>query len=71
MLQPMGKDGRPEGFVRVLWGTKDPTNKAWMETQTLYTYNKDHQVNLKYFSSKTKSTFKFLFTCNTVSLILY
>ncbi|KAK7601263.1 hypothetical protein V9T40_008704 [Parthenolecanium corni] len=44
MLQPMGKDGRPEGFVRVLWGTKDPTNKAWMETQTLYTYNKDHQI---------------------------
>lgn len=46
----MGKDGRPEGFVRVLWGTKDPTNKAWLETQTLYTYNKDHQVNKKYFS---------------------
>lgn len=44
ILQPTNKDGRPDGFLRVLWGTKDPTNKIWMNSEVLYTYNKEHQV---------------------------
>ncbi|XP_060847650.1 MAM and LDL-receptor class A domain-containing protein 1-like isoform X1 [Rhopalosiphum padi] len=44
ILQPTNKDGRPDGFFRVLWGTKDPTNKVWMNSEVLYTYNKEHQV---------------------------
>lgn len=44
LLQPIGRDNKPDGFSRVLWATKDPTNKSWMESQILYTYNKDHQV---------------------------
>jgi hypothetical protein len=44
VLQPVGKDGRPESFFRVLWGSKDPTNKMWMNSEVLYTYNKNHQV---------------------------
>jgi len=46
ILQPTNKDGRPDGFFRVLWGTKDPTNKIWMNSEVLYTYNKEHQVIL-------------------------
>ncbi|XP_024085884.1 MAM and LDL-receptor class A domain-containing protein 1-like isoform X4 [Cimex lectularius] len=44
VLQPVGKDGRPESFFRVLWGSKDPTNKMWMNAEVLYTYNKNHQI---------------------------
>lgn len=43
ILQPI-KDARPDGYLRVLWGTKDPTNHVWMKSEVLYTYNKDHQV---------------------------
>ncbi|XP_072154876.1 MAM and LDL-receptor class A domain-containing protein 1 isoform X1 [Bemisia tabaci] len=43
ILQPV-KDGRPDGFFRVLWGTKDPSNRMWMEAEVLYTYNRDHQI---------------------------
>lgn len=45
ILQPVNKDGRPDGYLRVLWGTKDPTNDMWMKSEVLYTYNKDHQVS--------------------------
>ncbi|XP_046682188.1 MAM and LDL-receptor class A domain-containing protein 1-like [Homalodisca vitripennis] len=44
ILQPVNKDGRPDGYLRVLWGTKDPTNDMWMKSEVLYTYNKDHQI---------------------------
>ena len=44
ILQPLNKDGKPDGFSRLLWATKDPTNKAWTEAQTLYTFNRDHLV---------------------------
>ncbi|XP_039298033.1 MAM and LDL-receptor class A domain-containing protein 1-like [Nilaparvata lugens] len=44
ILQPVNKEGKPESFFRVLWGTKDPTNKMWMRSEVLYTYNKDHQI---------------------------
>lgn len=48
ILQPTNKDGRPDGFFRILWGTKDPTNNNWMKTEVLYTFNKEHQVCLSY-----------------------
>ncbi|CAH1392773.1 unnamed protein product [Nezara viridula] len=44
VLQPVGKDGRPESFFRVLWGSKDPTNKIWVYSEVLYTYNRNHQI---------------------------
>ncbi|XP_054280218.1 MAM and LDL-receptor class A domain-containing protein 1-like [Macrosteles quadrilineatus] len=44
ILQPVNKDGKPDGYLRVLWGTKDPTNHMWMKSEVLYTYNKDHQI---------------------------
>lgn len=46
ILQPVNKDGRPDGYLRVLWGTKDPTHQIWMKSEVLYTYNKDHQVRI-------------------------
>lgn len=46
MLQPVNQDGKPEGFIRELWSTRDSTSKAWQEAQTLYTYNKDHKVSV-------------------------
>lgn len=45
ILQPVTKDNRPDGFFRVLWGTKDPTYKMWMTAEILYTFNKEHQVS--------------------------
>ncbi|XP_075219109.1 MAM and LDL-receptor class A domain-containing protein 1-like isoform X2 [Lycorma delicatula] len=44
ILQPINKDKKPESFFRVLWGTKDPTNKMWMKSEVLYTYNKYHKI---------------------------
>lgn len=55
MMQPTNRDGKPEGLPRVLWMTRDRTNKAWKEIQSLYTYNKDHQVRTySYFLQITK-----------------
>lgn len=49
MMQPINRDGKPEGLPRVLWMTRDRTNKVWKEIQSLYTYNKDHQVCIRTF----------------------
>lgn len=44
ILHPVNKDGNPENFFRILWGSKDPTNKAWVNADLLYTYHKNHLV---------------------------
>nr|CAD7264938.1 unnamed protein product [Timema shepardi] len=44
ILHPAPEDNVPGAFDRVLWSTKDPTNKKWVETEILYTYNTNHQI---------------------------
>ncbi|GLG93676.1 Uncharacterized protein GBIM_01019 [Gryllus bimaculatus] len=43
LLMPAGGD--PEaGGERVLWSTKDPTDKQWREAEVLFTFNSDHRI---------------------------
>ncbi|XP_066995484.2 MAM and LDL-receptor class A domain-containing protein 1 [Anabrus simplex] len=44
LMHPVSEEGGPAAFDRVIWSTKDPTNKKWMEAEVLYTYNNDQQI---------------------------
>ncbi|KAI5707041.1 hypothetical protein M8J75_013844 [Diaphorina citri] len=58
ILQPVTKDNRPDGFFRVLWGTKDPTYKMWMTAEILYTFNKEHQIVFEGVAKELQDAFR-------------
>ncbi|KAL0267745.1 UNVERIFIED_CONTAM: hypothetical protein PYX00_009926 [Menopon gallinae] len=44
LLHPVTEDDDQDVFDRLLWSSKDPTNKEWMKAEVLYTYNREHKI---------------------------
>lgn len=44
LLHPVTEEDDQDIFDRLLWSSKDPTNKDWLKAEVLYTYNREHKV---------------------------
>lgn len=44
LLHPVNEGENSDTYDRILWSSKDPTNKNWQRAEVLYTYNKEHNM---------------------------